>query len=70
MTDEEKTAFRTALTERFGDTWDTKELQEVYDVVGFGGGICVVTRKSDGVRGTLDFTHMPRFYHSFYPDTK
>jgi hypothetical protein len=70
MNDEEKASFRAALTAKFGDTWDTTELQQAYDVVGFGGGICVVVRKSDGQRGSLDFTHMPRFYHSFYPDVK
>lgn len=65
MNDQEKTEFRAALTAQFGDTWDTTELQQVYSVEGLGGGLCVVTRKSDGKRGSLDFTHMPRFYHSF-----
>lgn len=57
--------FRKALSDKYGDTWDTTELQKVYSVEGFGGGLCVVTRKSDGKRGSLDFTHSPRFYHSF-----
>lgn len=65
MNDQEKTEFRAALTAQFGDTWDTTELQRTYSVVGFGGGYCVVERKSDNKRGSLDFTHTPRFYHSF-----
>lgn len=31
------------------------EMLAAYDVLGFAYGICVVRRKSDGVRGTLDF---------------
>ncbi len=65
MTEEEKTAFRAELTTKYGDTWDTTELQQVYSVEGFGGGYVVVTRKADGKRGSLDFTHSPRFYYSF-----
>jgi hypothetical protein len=65
MTDEEKEAFKSELAARFGEVLTTSEMQDKYSVIGFGGGLCVVTRKSDGKRGSLDFTHMPRFYHSF-----
>lgn len=58
-------AVKLALQAQFGEVLTTAEMQEKYDVIGFGGGLCVVTRKSDGKRGSLDFTHMPRFYHSF-----
>jgi hypothetical protein len=27
-----------------------------------------VTRRADGVKGTLMFSHRPRFYHSFDAD--
>lgn len=57
--------FKAELVAQFGEVLTTSEMQEKYQVVGFGGGLCVVTRKSDGKRGSLDFTHMPRFYHSF-----
>ena len=56
---------RKALSDRFGEVLTTSEMQDKYTVLGFGGGLCVVERKSDGKRGSLDFTHMPRFYHSF-----
>ena len=38
-----------------------------YTVLGFAMYMCVVERKSDGVRGTLDFTDVDgtRFYHDF-----
>ena len=65
MNDQEKAEFRDALVRLFGETWDTSQLQASYSVEGFVGGLVVVTRKSDGKRGSLGFTHMPRFYHSF-----
>jgi hypothetical protein len=43
----------------------TKEMQEVYEVIGFEFYWCVVKRKSDGVMGTLDFDHSPRVYFNF-----
>jgi len=48
-------------------TWDTQALQEDFTVVGFAAPFVVVTRKSDGVRGSLMFTHRPRLYFSFTP---
>ena len=38
-----------------------------YTVLGFAHYLCVVERKSDGVRGTLDFTDVDgvRFYYNF-----
>ncbi len=65
MNDDDKQAFRIELEKRHGETWDTTQLQETYTVEGFCYGAVVVTRKSDGVRGSLDFTHSPRFYYGF-----
>lgn len=48
--------------------WDKEQLLEEFDVLGFSFGLCVVKRKSDGVRGTLDFTtdpSTPRTYFNF-----
>ena len=47
--------------------WTTSELQKDFEVEGFGGGLCVVRRKSDNVRGSLSFDHMPRIYYDFVP---
>jgi hypothetical protein len=56
---------RTALEAKYGQLWDTREMQAEFSVSGFMAPMVVVTRKSDGVRGTLMFSHSPRFYHSF-----
>lgn len=56
---------RKELEQKYGEVWNTAEMLGAYDVEGFGGGYAVVRRKSDGQRGSLDFTHSPRFYYSF-----
>jgi len=46
----------------------TKEqMLEQYKVLGFAYYLCVVERKSDGMRGTLDFSEVNgvRFYYNF-----
>ena len=47
----------------------TEEMREQFDVIGFAAGfgvnLVVVRRKSDGIRGTLEFTHAPRYYFGF-----
>jgi len=54
---------RAALEEDFpGDVYDTDQLQEKFDVIGFAAPFVVVRRKADGVQGTLTFQHSPRFY--------
>tara|TARA_R110000751_G_scaffold65372_1_gene133735 strand:- start:455 stop:628 length:174 start_codon:yes stop_codon:yes gene_type:complete len=47
--------------------WDTLELQKDFTVKAFGHGVVFVTRKSDNVKGTLDFDHHPRKYYDFLP---
>ena len=59
---------REDLTTRYGDVWDTQELQENFSVLAFSAPFCIVSRKSDGVRGSVLFQHSPRFYHSFKPE--
>ena len=45
--------------------WETIELQEEFYVESFCMGMVIVERKSDGIRGTMDFDHMPRVYYNF-----
>ena len=45
--------------------WTTDELVRDFTVEGFGYGHVVVRRRSDGVRGSLNFTHSPRSYFDF-----
>jgi len=44
------------------DAMTTSEMTALYEVVGFMAPFVVVKRRSDGVRGSLEFTHMPRWY--------
>ncbi len=46
---------------------NTQEMSALYEVIVFSYGICEVRRKSDNVRGFLNFDHMPRFYWGFSP---
>lgn len=49
----------------FRAIWDTKTLQEDFQVLGFSAPYVVVIRLSDGKRGSLKFDHMPRKYYNF-----
>ena len=59
---------RAELEAQHGQVWDTSQLQEDFQVVGFLAPVVVVRRRSDGVRGSLMFQHSPRLYHSFKPE--
>jgi hypothetical protein len=48
--------------------WDTAELSRDFSVIGFAAPFVVVVRKADGVKGSLMFTHSPRFYFNFVAD--
>jgi hypothetical protein len=56
---------REALEAEHGQVWDTKQLGEDFDVLGFAAPLVVVRRKSDGVKGSLMFQHSPRLYYGF-----
>lgn len=64
----DESAARTDLESRYGQVWNTDQLREAFDVVGFCAPFVVVVRKSDGKRGSMEFTHSPRFYFGFHPD--
>ena len=48
--------------------WTTEEMTREFTVQSFLAPFVFVTRKVDGVKGTLEFTHSPRFYFDFKPD--
>ena len=56
---------RTSLEEKFKDVMDTSEMTEKYNAISFMAPFVYVQRKSDGVKGYLQFTHMPRFYFNW-----
>jgi hypothetical protein len=51
-----------------GPHYNTQELQEAFEVHGFLAPFVSVTRKADGVKGTMRFTHSPRAYFDFQPE--
>jgi len=59
---------REALEAKHGQVWDTDELREEFDVLGFMAPYVVVCRKSDGAMGSLQFQHSPRLYFGFKED--
>jgi hypothetical protein len=56
---------REALEAKFGQVWDTSQMAEEFEPIGFGAPLIVVRRRSDGVKGSLMFQHNPRLYFSF-----
>ncbi len=59
---------REALEAKYGHVWDTQELGEEFEVIGFMAPLVVVRRKLDGQKGSLEFQHHPRFFFSFALD--
>ncbi len=61
---------RTALETRVGQTWNTSELQEDFEPLGFLSPYIVVRRKADQIKGSLEFCNSDgeRVYHSFEPE--
>lgn len=48
--------------------WDTEALRRDFEVIGFLAPFVAVRRRSDGVTGSLEFTHLPRWYFNFVAD--
>lgn len=47
--------------------WDTEQLARDFEVKGFMSPFVIVRRKADGVEGSMEFTHYPRWYFNFKP---
>ena len=63
-----ETCDRAALQAKYGQVWDTAELARDFIVIGFLSPYVVVRRKSDGLKGSLEFQHNPRFYFNWQPE--
>lgn len=59
---------REAVEAQHGQVWDTEEMQRDFEALGFLAPYIVVCRKADGVKGSLEFQHNPRFYFNFQPE--
>jgi hypothetical protein len=58
---------RAELESKYGQVWDTGQLQDDFQVLGFAAPFVIVRRRSDGVKGSLMFQNDPRYYYSFEP---
>jgi hypothetical protein len=58
---------RECLEQEHGQVWDTDQLQDDFEVLGFMAPLITVRRRSDGVKGSLMFQSSPRFYFGFEP---
>ena len=56
---------REELERVHGQVWDTKQLQEDFEVRGFLAPFVTVRRRADGKEGSLMFQHKPRYYFDF-----
>lgn len=61
-------AERKRLETEHGQVWDTAQLASDFEVLGFMAPYAVVHRRSDGLKGSLEFQHQPRFYFNFVAD--
>ena len=61
---------REDLEAKFGQVWDTGELSEEFQAIGFLAPLIVVRRRSDGAKGSLEFQNNPRLYFNWQPHIK
>lgn len=62
---------RAALEAKYGEVWDTDQLADAFEVIGFMAPLVVVKRRADNVKGSLEFQHgPPRLYFNFEPHNK
>jgi len=56
---------REALEAEHGKVWNTDEMCNDFEAIGFMAPLVVVRRRSDGVKGSLFFQNSPRYYYGF-----
>jgi hypothetical protein len=52
-----------------GQRWTTDEMTRDFEVIGFLNPFVVVKRRSDGQKGTLEFTGRPKVYFGWCEHT-
>lgn len=62
-------SLREELEAKYGQVWDTTQLQNDFQALGFMAPFIVVERRSDKIKGTLTFQHSPRYYFDFQADS-
>jgi hypothetical protein len=58
---------REALEAKYGQVWDTDQLIDAFEAIGFLAPLVVVRRRSDGKKRSLEFQHSPRLYFNWQP---
>ena len=61
---------REALEAAHDQVWDTGEMSDDFEAIGFMAPLIVVRRRADGAKGSLEFQHSPRFYFNWQPHNK
>lgn len=56
------------LAANAGQTWDVDSFRAEFEPIGFLAPFVVVRRRSDGVKGSVEFTNTPRVYFNFVED--
>ncbi len=51
------------------EVWNTAEIERDFTVLAFSAPYIRCIRKSDGVHGSMQFTHDPRYYFDFQEDS-
>lgn len=61
---------RQRLTKEYGPVWNTQELQNDFEVLGFMAPFVIVRNRNSltNEKGTLMFQHSPRFYFNYRKD--
>jgi len=62
---DDKDAERARLEAIYGEVYDTDQIRQIFEVLGFAAPFMIVKWKSDGRKGSLEFQHNPRFYFNF-----
>ena len=65
---DDKDTERARLEAIYGEVYDTDQVRENFEVLGFMAPFVVVKRRVDGKKGSMEFQHMPRFYFNFVKD--
>lgn len=58
---------REGLEHTYGTVWTTDEVMRDFEITGFLAPRCAAIHRETGIKGTLAFTHSPRFYFDFRP---
>ena len=53
------------LERKHGRIWTTEQMRDEFEPLGFMAPFILVRRRCTGERGSLLFTHSPRFYFSW-----